>query len=88
MDGGYGHRKKDTLRGMLRGELKARGYGRGVRIVETRCMGLCPKKAVTALNACAPQRILAIPRGTPAAEALAELIGPPAASSAMHSPAD
>ncbi|MBS0638261.1 MAG: (2Fe-2S) ferredoxin domain-containing protein [Acetobacteraceae bacterium] len=76
MDGGYGPEKKQTLRSALRSELKAQGHGRSVRIIETRCMGLCPKKAVTALNASAPTRLLTIPRGTPVVEALAQVMAP------------
>ena len=74
MKGGYGRKGKETLRTALRAELKARGYKRGVRIIETRCMGICPKKAVTALNARRPDRILTIPKGTGVDEALALLI--------------
>ncbi len=73
LDGGFGQKGKDTLRAALRAEIRERGHGRDVRIVETRCMGLCPKKAVTALNASCPQRILTIPRRTDAADALAQL---------------
>lgn len=76
MDGGYGPEKKQTLRSALRSELKAQGHSRSVRIIETRCMGLCPKKAVTALNASAPTRLLTIPRGTPVVEALAQVMAP------------
>lgn len=74
MDGGYGPEKKDPLRAALRAELKARGHGRSVRILETRCLGICPKKAVTALNASRPGGVLVVPKGTGAAEALASLM--------------
>ena len=74
MDGGYGKKKQHTLRSVLRAELKATGRGRRVRIIETSCMGICPKKAVTALNASQPERILTIPKGISAATALASLM--------------
>jgi predicted metal-binding protein len=74
MKGGYGRKGKETLRTALRAELKAQGYRRGVRIIETRCIGICPKKAVTALNASRPETILTIPKGTGADEALAQLV--------------
>ncbi|OJW25788.1 MAG: hypothetical protein BGO51_17450 [Rhodospirillales bacterium 69-11] len=74
MDGGYGPKGKETLRTALRAELKAGGHGRAVRIIETRCLGVCPKKAVTALNASRPARLLVVPNRTPAAEALADLL--------------
>lgn len=74
MKAGYGPNGKETLRATLRAELKAEGYRRGVRIIETRCMGICPKKAVTALNASRPDRILTIPQGTGTDQALAKLL--------------
>jgi hypothetical protein len=42
--------------------------------LETRCIGICPKKAVTALNASRPDKILTIPKGTAADEAIAQLV--------------
>lgn len=71
MDGGYGPNGKDTLKNALQTELSAKGLRRQVRIIETRCMGVCPKKSVTALNASEPSKILTIPRKTPSKEALA-----------------
>jgi predicted metal-binding protein len=74
MKGGYGPNGRETLRMALRSQIKANGSRRGVRIIETRCIGICPKKAVTALNASRPGRILIIPKGTGADEALAQLM--------------
>jgi predicted metal-binding protein len=74
MDGGYGPKGKDTLRSALRTELSAKGLRRQVRIIETRCMGVCPKRAVTALNASQPGTILTLPRKTPPENALALLL--------------
>ncbi len=62
MNGGYGPKGKDTLKSALRSELAEKGQRRLVRVIETRCMGICPKKAVTALNAEDPGTILTIPR--------------------------
>ena len=84
MDGGYGRKKQHTLRSALRAELKATGRRRRVRIIETSCMGICPKKAVTALNASQPERILTVPKGTPAPEALASLMPAEASRYGMH----
>jgi predicted metal-binding protein len=75
LDGGFGPKHKDSLRTTLREALKAKGHRRSVRIIETRCMGLCPRHAVTALNAGSPGRIMTIPNGTAGETALAELIG-------------
>jgi hypothetical protein len=75
MKGGYGRKGKEALRATLRAELSARGWKRGVRIIETRCIGICPKKAVTAINASKPGRIMVIPKGTAADEVLVQLMG-------------
>ena len=74
INGGYGPKKKQTLKDALRAELKADGRRRQVRIIETRCIGLCPKKAVTALNASSPGRILTVPKGTHPKDALTLLM--------------
>ena len=74
MDGGYGPKAKETLRAVLRDAFRANGHHREFRIIETRCMGICPNKAVTALNASRPDRILTIPRYTAAEEAMARLM--------------
>jgi predicted metal-binding protein len=74
LDGGYGPTGKEKLRTVLRSALNEKGHRRDVRIVETRCMGICPKKAVTALNASRPARVLTIPTGTTANEAMAQLM--------------
>jgi hypothetical protein len=63
MDGGYGPKGKDSLRMAQRTALKDADHGRGVRI-ETRCMGICAKKAVTVVNASRPDMIATVPRGT------------------------
>ncbi len=75
LDGGFGPGGKESLRKAVRSELNERGYGRQVRIIETRCMGLCPKKAVTAVNASRPDAVLAIPAGTPAEQVVDHLVG-------------
>ncbi len=74
LHGGFGAKREDTLRTALGAALKQRGRRREVRIVETRCMGICPKKAVTALNASHPGHLLTVPKGTDAAEVLAALV--------------
>jgi predicted metal-binding protein len=74
MDGGYGPKGKDTLESALRSGLAHRGQRRQVRVIETRCMGICPKKAVTAMNANRPGTILTVPRKTDAEVILANLL--------------
>jgi hypothetical protein len=69
--------KKDaTLRSALRMALKDAGHRRDVRLIETRCMGICPKKAGTAVNASRPGTIFVVPVSTPTAEALEVIAGP------------
>jgi hypothetical protein len=74
MNGGYGRKGRETLRTALRSGLRAEGFKRGVRVIEMRCIGICPKNAVTALNASRPDKILTIPKGTASEEALAQLV--------------
>ena len=74
LDGGFGPKRQQPLRNALWTAIKARGSRREVRIIETRCMGICPKKAVTAINASRPGRILTVPKGAEADEVLAQLL--------------
>jgi methylmalonyl-CoA mutase cobalamin-binding subunit len=74
MHGGYGRKGRETLRTVLTEEFREKGHRRDARIIETRCMGICPNKAVTAMNAHRPDRILTIPKGTAANEAMAQLM--------------
>ena len=76
LHGGYGPDGKDSLARALKLGLRDAGRRRTVRVVETKCLGLCPKGAVTVLPAGAPGSLLSVPRATPAAEILALL--PPA----------
>src|ERR1700744_3437193 len=63
LDGGFGSKGRDSLRSALCAQLKEQGCGRAVRIIETRCMGVCPKKAVTTIDAGNPGRIFVVPKG-------------------------
>jgi predicted metal-binding protein len=76
LDGGFGPDGDATLRSALRKALKQAGRRRDVSILETRCMGICPKRAVTAINAGAPGRIFVIPGGTSAEAAIRQLTEP------------
>lgn len=77
LDGGFGPKGHDSLRATLHTRLKETGRRREVRVIETRCLGICPKKAVTALDAGRPDTIYVIPAGTSAESALAMLVGAP-----------
>lgn len=65
-DGGFGPDGDQSLVRALRQALRAAGRRREVRVMETRCMGLCPKRAVALVRAGRPGEILAVPAGTPA----------------------
>ena len=62
--GGFGADGKATLRTALRATLRALGKRRSVRIVETGCFGICPKKAVTVARGTVPGELLVIGKGT------------------------
>jgi hypothetical protein len=66
--------ERQSHRTVLRAEPKTREYKQGVRVVETRCSGICPRRVVTGLNAGRVGRILTVPKGIVADEALAHLV--------------
>ena len=74
LDGGFGPDGKDSLPRALKTELRQSGRRRSVRVIETKCLGLCPKGAVTVLPGSAPGAMLAVPEATPVADLLARLL--------------
>ena len=60
ISGGYGPKKKQTLKDALSAELKADGRRRQVRVIETAAWAYAPRKHA-ALNASSPGRILVAP---------------------------
>jgi predicted metal-binding protein len=79
LDGGYGRKRKESLKTVLRQTFRQAGRRRDIRICETSCLGLCPKGGVTALNATHPGTIHVILAGTDGAEAIRTLLGGDAA---------
>lgn len=71
--GGFGENGSDDLRSALRDGLREAGRKRDVRLVETGCLGICPKGAVVAIRGSEPGRILIVPQGQPAASVLETL---------------
>lgn len=71
--GGYGRKGKQTLGDEVRRTLRAAGVRTAARVVETRCLGLCPKRAVSVVLASRPQTILTVPKGADVADLLADL---------------
>ena len=81
LDGGFGADGDASLARALKRELRGSGRRRSVRVIETKCLGLCPKGAVTVLPARQPGAMLAVPRGTGSAAVLACIDVPPGLSS-------
>jgi predicted metal-binding protein len=75
LDGGFGPKRKDSLRTALRAAVRESGHRREIRIMETRCMGICPKKAVTMVNASRPGAISVVPKGTSMTDVMALITG-------------
>lgn len=72
IDGGFGPKGRSRLARLLR---KCPGMGKGrkatVGVIETKCLGLCPKHAVTVVDTRRPGEWLVVERGEDVA-ALAE----------------
>jgi predicted metal-binding protein len=75
LDGGFGAKHQESLKAVLRQAIRDSGRRWEVRVFETSCIGVCPKRGVTALNATNPGAIHVIPAGTPAEDAVRTLLG-------------
>ncbi len=74
-DGGFGNKGHESLKAALRRALREAGQHRQVRVMETSCLGICPKHGVTALNATRPGTIHVVSTGTDGAVAVQTLLG-------------
>lgn len=76
VDGGFGAKGRTPLAKALRKEL---GLGKGRRarigVAEVKCLGLCPKRAVVAIDTADPRRWHVIPAGTEVGEVARTLLG-------------
>jgi predicted metal-binding protein len=63
LGGGFGKDGKATLRAALRQELRKHGRRRSVRLIETGCFGICPKKGVTVGLGSAAGELLVVGKG-------------------------
>jgi predicted metal-binding protein len=70
LDGGFGPDGGATLARTLKQALRDTGRRRTVRVIETKCLGLCPRGAVTLLRGSQPGALLAVPAGTDPATVL------------------
>lgn len=75
LDGGFGPKRKESLKTELRQALRDAGRRRDVRLVETSCLGICPKQGVTALNATSPGTVHIVPAGADRQDVLHTLLG-------------
>jgi predicted metal-binding protein len=73
--GGFGKKRKESLKAALRQATRDAGQRRQIRVLETGCLGICPKNGVTALNATRPGTIHVIETGSVGADALRTLLG-------------
>jgi len=74
-DGGFGDKRKQSLKAVLRQALRESGRRRQIRVMETGCLGICPKDGVTALNATRPGMLRVIATGSNGPAALEALLG-------------
>ncbi len=75
LKGGFGEDGTATLRQALRAELRNTGQRGQVGLLEVKCLGICPKLAVTAGRASQPGQLMIVPVGSQGATALSELVG-------------
>ncbi len=80
LHGGFGKKGKHDLADVLKDALKAAGRRREMRVIEVNCLGLCPKRAVTAVSSAQPGQVLAVPEGADATQVLARLSRPAASA--------
>ena len=75
LDGGFGRKGEETLAKSLRRSTGARKKGRKgpMGVIEVDCLDICPKGAVVAMRAAAPDDWAVIPAGTPVAQVIERL---------------
>ena len=76
LSGGFGPDGDDALPRALKHTLRAAGR-RSTRIIETKCLGLCPEGAVTVVAARTPGTMLVVPKGADP-DAILAILPPPA----------
>ncbi len=75
MGGGFGPKGKTSLAKALRKQVGAKkGRKSPVGIVEVKCLGVCPKRAVTVVDGARPREWVLVPEGADV-EAVAEELG-------------
>jgi len=79
LDGGFGKKGEESLAKSLRRSTGGRKKGRKgpIGVIEVDCLDICPKGAVVAVRAAAPDDWAVVPAGTPVAQVI-ERLGLPA----------
>lgn len=74
LDGGFGLKGKQSLAKALRGTLGLKRWRKApIGIVEVKCLGVCPRGAVTVVDAAEPGRWRLVPKGADVAALAHEL---------------
>lgn len=78
LDGGFGKKGKQRLAKALKAYLGVKRFRKSrLGVVEVKCLGVCPRGAVTVVNAADPKRWQLVPKGADLAEVAAGLgVGP------------
>lgn len=76
LGGGFGKKGKHGLQDVLKEAAKVAGQRRAVRVMEVGCLGLCPKRAVSAVSSARPDEVLVVPAGAEGTAVLARLLTP------------
>ena len=74
--GGFGAGGEQSLGRELKRGLRNAGRRGGSRVVETKCLGICPKGGVTVVPTSQTGTVLMIPAGTDIAAVVAKLLPP------------
>ncbi len=74
LKGGFGRKGKKDLSDALKQEFREAGQRRAVRVIETGCLSLCPKQAVTVMVGGKPGEMLAVPAKADVAELADRLV--------------
>ena len=84
LDGGFGPEGDQKLSRAVRHVLRAAKDRHALRVIESGCLGVCPKGAVTAIRADQPDQFILIPAGTPAETIVSALMPGPTRQDRLH----
>ena len=64
LGGGFGKDGRENLRDLMKSLTREAGLRKIVRVIESDCLDLCPKDAVSVMRVAEPSTILAVPPRT------------------------